>query len=216
MQEHYNKFSKLAANYIPLSPISFLNRAESLHGSRTAVIYGDLRRNWAEQALRIRALANGFASIGIRKGDTVSVLCPNIPELFELHFSLPLSGAVINTLNTRLEAETIAYILGHADSKVVIVDRQLIPLLMKAFELMGQSLPVIEICDLNIEYSTTLNGRNYEDLINSSELDANLGLPEDEWDAISLNYTSGTSGRPKGVVYHHRGAYLMALGTAAA
>lgn len=216
MQEHYNKFGKMAANYIPLSPISFLNRAESLHGSRTAIIYGDLRRNWAEQASRIRALASGLISMGVGKGDTVSVLCPNIPELFELHFALPLSGAVINTLNTRLEAETIAYILGHADTKVVIVDRQLIPLLMKAFKLMGQSLPVIEICDPNIETSTTLNGRNYEDLIGSSELGANIGLPEDEWDAISLNYTSGTSGRPKGVVYHHRGAYLMAIGTAAA
>jgi fatty-acyl-CoA synthase len=152
---------------------------------------------------------------GIEKGDTVSVLCPNIPELFELHFALPQTGAVINTLNTRREPETIAYILDHADTKLVIVDRELIPLLSKAFGLMQRQIPVVEINDPNADATHTLGGDEYESLLEAGALKG-PGLPADEWDAIALNYTSGTSGRPKGVVYHHRGAYLMALGTVAA
>lgn len=216
MQENYEKFDKVSANFVPLSPVSFLNRAEALHGARTAVIYGDLQRSWAEMAARVRAFTAGLVAMGIGKGDTVSVLCPNIPELYELHFALPLSGAVINTLNTRLEPSTIAYILSHADTKAVIVDRELIPLLTRAFEELGQTLPVIEIADPNANVSHTMGGQDYEDLLRDAEPTGSLGLPDDEWDAITLNYTSGTSGRPKGVVYHHRGAYLMALGTVAA
>lgn len=216
MQENYEKFDKVSANFVPLSPISFLHRAEALHGARTAVIYGDVQRNWTETAARVRATARGLIAMGIREGDTVSVLCPNIPELFELHFALPLTGAVINTLSTRLEPETIAYIFDHADTVAVIVDRELVPLLTLAFEKLGRSLPVIEITDPNANVTHTIGGRDYEDLLQDAEPASALGLPDDEWDAIALNYTSGTSGRPKGVVYHHRGAYLMALGTVAA
>ena len=216
MQENYEKFDKVSANFVPLSPVSFLSRAEALHGARTAVIYGDLQRSWAEMAARVRAVAAGLVAMGIGKGDTVSVLCPNIPELFELHFALPLTGAVINTLNTRLEPGTIAYILNHADTKAVIVDRELIPLLNHAFEELGRTLPVIEIADPSANVSHTMGGQDYEELLQDAEPAEALGLPDDEWDAIALNYTSGTSGRPKGVVYHHRGAYLMALGTVAA
>ena len=216
MQKHYEAFDKTAANFVPLSPLSFLNRAEALHAPRTAVIYGDMQRSWAQMATRIRQIATGLQTYGITKGDTVSVLCPNIPELFELHFALPLTGAVINTLNTRLEAETIAYILDHADTKVVIVDKELIPLLQKAFDQMGKSIPVIEISDPNVNSAHTLDGMDYENLLDDAAPIAAMDLPTDEWDAIALNYTSGTSGRPKGVVYHHRGAYLMALGTVAA
>lgn len=216
MQKNYEKFGKVAANYVPLSPVSFLNRAETLHSDRPAVIYGDLRRTWGEVATRIRGVAAGLVSLGIGRGDTVSVLCPNIPELFELQFALPLTGAVINTLNTRLEPETIAYILDHADTKAVIVDRELIPLLSMAFAAMGRSVSVIEIDDRNVAAPHTLVGKPYEELLTDGAGGAPLDLPQDEWDAIALNYTSGTSGRPKGVVYHHRGAYLMALGTAAA
>ncbi|MBO9477066.1 AMP-binding protein [Shimia sp. R11_0] len=216
MQENFDKFEKATANFVPLSPVSFLNRAEALHGQRTAVIYGDLHRSWAEMATRTRAVAAGLRAQGIARGDTVSVLCPNIPELFELHFALPMTGAVINTLNTRLEPETIAYILDHADTKVVIVDRELIPLLSQAFELLGRTIPVIEINDPAAAQTATLGGPDYETLLAHGETNAGAGWPQDEWDAIALNYTSGTSGRPKGVVYHHRGAYLMALGTVAA
>lgn len=216
MQKHYEAFDKTAANFVPLSPLSFLNRAEALHAPRTAVIYGDMQRSWAQMATRIRQIATGLQTFGIAKGDTVSVLCPNIPELFELHFAVPLTGAVINTLNTRLEAETIAYILDHADTKVVIVDKELIPLLQKAFNQMGKTIPVIEISDPNVNSVHTLDSMDYEDLLDDAAPIAAMDLPADEWDAIALNYTSGTSGRPKGVVYHHRGAYLMALGTVAA
>lgn len=215
MQENFEKFDKAAANFVPLSPVSFLYRAEALHGARTAVIYGDMQRSWAEMAARVRAIAAGFKAHGIGKGDTVSVLCPNIPELFELHFALPMTGAVLNTLNTRLEAETIAYILDHADSKLVIVDQELIPLLSQAFALLGRELPVIEINDPQAKSEHTLGGPDFETLLQSGAADGEEGWPDDEWDAIALNYTSGTSGRPKGVVYHHRGAYLMALGTVA-
>ena len=216
MQENHETLDKVAANFVPLSPVSFLSRAEALHGARTAVIYGDLQRSWAETAARVRGVAAGLVATGIGKGDTVSVLCPNIPELFELHFALPLTGAVINTLNTRLEPRTIAYILSHADTKAVIVDRELVPLLTSAFEELGRTLPVIEIADPDADVSHTMGGQKYEDLLQDAGPTGALGLPDDEWDAIALNYTSGTSGRPKGVVYHHRGAYLMALGTVAA
>ncbi len=215
MQEHFASLGKTAANHVPLSPISFLSRAECLHGSRKAVIYGDVRRNWTEVAERIHAVASGLAAAGIGKGDTVSVLCPNIPELFELHFAVPLTGAVINTLNTRLEPRTIANVLDHADTKTVVVDRELIPLLSKAFALLDRVVPVIEIDDPNYASNETLGGQKYEDLLREPAETDSLGMPADEWDAIALNYTSGTSGRPKGVVYHHRGAYLMALGTVA-
>lgn len=214
MRQTYQALQKTGANHTPLSPLSFLRRAESLHSARAAVIYGDTRRSWAETVSRIRAVAGGLVGLGLQKGDTVSVLSPNIPELFELHFALPLTGAVLNTLNTRLEPETIAYILDHADTKLVIVDRELVPLLTNAFDVLGRVLPVVEIVDPQVIAGETLGGVTYDSLTRSEPLAAEL--PGDEWDAIALNYTSGTSGRPKGVVYHHRGAYLMALGTAAA
>lgn len=214
MRRTFQDLKKTSANHVPLSPTSFLRRAENLHGARTAVIYGDIRRSWAETATRIRAVAAGLAGLGIEKGDTVSVLSPNIPELFELHFALPLTGGVLNTLNTRLEPETIAYVLDHADTKLVIVDRELGPLLAKAFSILGRALPVVEIVDPNAATGDGMGDTTYEALTRATPLTADL--PEDEWDAIALNYTSGTSGRPKGVVYHHRGAYLMALGTGAA
>ena len=149
MRHNFEALQKTRANHVPLSPLSFLRRAECLHGSRTAVIYGAIRRSWAETSARIRAVAGGLVALGVQKGDTVSVLSPNIPELFELHFALPLTGAVLNTLNTRLEPGTIAYILDHADTKLVIVVRELVPLLSKAFDILGRTLPVVEIADPN-------------------------------------------------------------------
>lgn len=213
MRHQFEALHKTRANHVPLSPLSFLRRAENLHGARTAVIYGDVRRTWAETATRIRAVARGLSDLGVQRGDTVSVLSPNIPELFELHFALPLTGGVLNTLNTRLEPETIAYILDHADTKLVIVDQELVPLLSKAFDLLGRTLPVVEIVDPATAVAS-LGGQTYEALTKAAPLP--VDSPDDEWDAIALNYTSGTSGRPKGVVYHHRGAYLMALGTGTA
>jgi fatty-acyl-CoA synthase len=216
MHKNFDMFDKTPANYVPLSPVSFLARAHDLYKDRTAVIYGDTRRSWAEMITRVEGIAAGLIARGIERGDTVTVLAPNIPELFELHYALPMTGAVLNTLNTRLEPETIAYILDHADTKLVIVDGELIPLLQRAFDLLGRTIDVIEIQDSNAAQSQTMGSPTYEDVITEPASVRPMGGPVDEWDAIALNYTSGTSGRPKGVVYHHRGAYLMALGTVAA
>lgn len=214
MLQNYEAFEYTKANYVPLSPLSFLKRAETLYGDKTAVIYGDLRVTWSEIGSRIRKLATGLNRVGINRGDTISVLCTNIPELFELHFAIPLSGAVINTLNTRLEVETIAYILEHSDSQLVIVEKSLIPLLSQALEKSGLRIPVIEICGSDESVANSPERENYEQLLTGSD-ESQFEL-NDEWEAIALSYTSGTSGRPKGVVYHHRGSYLMALGTVAA
>lgn len=216
MEQQFECLEKNAANFIPLSPISFLNRAETLHRERMAVIYGDIRRTWGETGERARKIAAGLKRHGIKKGDTVSVLCPNIPELFELHFALPLSGAVLNAINTRLEPETIAYILDHADCRLVIVDQTLSQQIKKAFDILGRKIPVVEIVDPSAPSGESISDIKFEDLLFEGTEIAPSSLPEDEWQAIALNYTSGTSGKPKGVVYHHRGAYLMVLGTVCA
>lgn len=212
MQAHYNKGTANRANYVPLSPISNLNRAAAVHGPRPAVVYGDVRYDWRTFAERVHAVAGGLQARGLGKGDTVSVICPNIPELFELSFAVPMIGAVLNTINTRLEAETIAYIFGHAETKLVIADSTLGNLVHAAFDFLGETLPLVTIRDAQGPDAGTVGESDYDRLLESPAFSGN-GLPDDEWQAIALNYTSGTSGRPKGVVYHHRGAALMAMGT---
>jgi fatty-acyl-CoA synthase len=213
MQVEFDTLAANAANQVALSPVSFLKRAALVYADRPAVTYGHVTHSWADFATRCRAVAGGLTRLGLGLGDTVSVLSPNIPALFELHFAVPLSGAVLNTINTRLEPETIAYILRHSDSKLVICDSALVPILRAAFALNGQELPVIEIVDRVAGHGPTGVGADYETLAEGPVGD--WALPEDERQALALNYTSGTSGKPKGVVYHHRGAYLMALGTVA-
>ncbi|MCU0902688.1 MAG: AMP-binding protein [Tabrizicola sp.] len=213
MRAEFDSLAASAANHVSLSPVSFLKRAALVYADRPAVTYGTVTQDWAGFAARCRAVAGGLARLGLDRGDTVSVLSPNIPELFELHFAVPLSGAVLNTINTRLEPETVAYILRHSDSRLVICDTALVPLLRAAFALNAQELPVIEIVDRMAGHSPTGIGALYDALAEGPPCD--WMLPEDEQQALALNYTSGTSGKPKGVVYHHRGAYLMALGTVA-
>ena len=215
MKEHFDALPRTAANHVALSPLSFLTRAAAVYGDREATVYGQTRRSWAEVHDRCRAVAAGLKALGIGLGDTVSVLAPNIPETFELHYAVPMTGAVLNTINFRLEAETVAYILDHADCKLVICDTAFFPLLAQAFETLGREIPVVGIQDPSQPVNDGFGGRRYSDLAATSP-DGPVILPDDEWQAIALNYTSGTSGRPKGVVYHHRGAYLMALGTIAA
>ena len=211
MQNHFDALPANMANHVALSPVSFLNRAASVHADVTATVQGSTRRTWAEVADRVRRVAAGLGARGISRGDTVSVLAANLPELMELHFAVPMSGAVLSALNTRLEAETIAFVLEHSDSKVLLVSTDLLPLAQQAMAQLQAPPAVIEIALPDRE---TVTGARYDDLLDADPLQ-NDGLPPDEWDAIALNYTSGTSGRPKGVVYHHRGAYLMALGTVA-
>lgn len=215
MRKHYEALPKVAANFVPLTPLSFLKRAETVFAHRDAVIYGSTKRNWANIGQRVRQFSSALNKAGIALGDTVSVICPNIPEIFEMHYSVPMSGAVLNTINTRLEAETIAYILDHADTKLIIADTQFHPLLSRVFEIMGRSIKVIDIIDHEAGNGAGFGDTDYETFLATGDPDAAWQMPEDEWQALSLNYTSGTSGRPKGVVYHHRGAYLMAMGTIA-
>jgi fatty-acyl-CoA synthase len=211
MQQHYDAPSRDAANHVALSPLSFLKRAETVYASRPAVTYGDTSRSWGQTGATCRSVAAGLAAMGVGAGDTVSVLSPNIPALFELHYAVPLLGAVLNTINTRLEPETLAYILDHSDCLLVICDTALAPLLRAAFAINGKTVPVVDIND--VAGSDGFGQTSYDDLAAHPPMD--WALPGDEWQALALNYTSGTSGRPKGVVYHHRGAYLMAMGTVA-
>ncbi|MEM0946313.1 MAG: AMP-binding protein [Pseudomonadota bacterium] len=211
MQKHYNANAMNGANFVPLSPVSHLNRAAHVHAERTAVVYGARRYDYETLADRVRRIAGGLQALGIGRGDTVSVISPNIPELFELHYAVPMSGGVLNTINMRLEPETIGYIFGHADTKLIIADSTFAPVVEAAFKTLGETRPVIWIRDAQGP-DPEVHGDDFEILLNGQAL-SGTGLPDDEWQAIALNYTSGTSGRPKGVVYHHRGAALMAMGT---
>lgn len=200
------------ANYAPLTPLVFIRRAAEVHGDRTAIVYGSLERTWRETWARVRRLASALQQRGVQRGDSVAALLPNTPEMIELHFAVPLVGGVLNALNTRLDAQSIRYMLEHAEARVLLVDREFAALADEAVRGLGQPLLVVDVLDASFEgkaaESTTVD---YEALL--AEGDESFdGVPiQDEWDSICLNYTSGTTGRPKGVVYHHRGAYLNAV-----
>ncbi len=203
---------KNAANHAPLTPLGFLDRTAAVFPDRTAVIHGPLRRSWAETAARCRRLASALAARGIGEGDTVAVMAPNIPELLEAHFGVPMTGGVLNALNTRLDAATIAFILEHGEAKVLIADKEFSGVVDAALEGLAETPLVIDIDDPLGAGGELLGETDYESFIAGGDPDYAWEPPADEWRAISLNYTSGTTGNPKGVVYHHRGAYLNAVG----
>jgi fatty-acyl-CoA synthase len=197
------------ANFVALSPLTFLERAASIWPHRTAVVHGAIRRSWAETFRRCRQLASALRKRGIGVGDTVAMIAANTPELFEAHFGVPLSGAVLNTINTRLDADAIAFILNHGEAKLLITDREFSPIVKKVLASLGRAIPVIDIDDPQLKEGDLLGETDYEGLLAEAEgEELRWEMPEDEWQAITLNYTSGTTGNPKGVVYHHRGAYL--------
>ncbi|HBI29971.1 MAG TPA: acyl-CoA synthetase, partial [Deltaproteobacteria bacterium] len=208
----YDELPQTPANYTALSPISFLQRAAAVHPQRTALIHGELRRTWTQADERCRRLASALQQHGIGRGDTVAVMAPNIPELYEAHFGVLMTGAVLNALNVRLEAETLAYIFDHGEVKVLLTDREFSPVIREALELAEQNPLVIDINDPLAESGELLGAMDYEALLSQGDPAFAAILPEDDWQAVTLNYTSGTTGRPKGVVYHSRGAYLLALG----
>jgi fatty-acyl-CoA synthase len=202
---------KRVANYTPLSPLSFLPKAAAIYPNRIAIVHGEWRSTWAETYARCRRLAAALEKRGVGAGDTVSVMAPNVPAIYEAHFGVPMAGAVLNTLNTRLDAESIAFQIAHGEAKVLITDREFSGVVKRALEMLERPPLVIDIDDPLHEGGTLLGEKNYEAFLQEGDSDFAWSLPEDEFGPIALNYTSGTTGNPKGVVTHHRGAYLNAV-----
>lgn len=201
----------VAANFQALSPLTFLERAGTVYPERLALINGPLRQTWGETYARCRRLGSALAARGIGLGDTVAVLAPNGPAMFEAHFGVPLCGAVLNAINTRLDAEAIGFILQHGEARVLLVDKEFGELALRAASHMAKPPLLIGIDDPTYAEGKLIGQLEYEELLAEGDPEAPWSLPEDEWQAIALNYTSGTTGNPKGVVYHHRGAHLNAL-----
>jgi fatty-acyl-CoA synthase len=216
MHMYEQGLEKGRANYVALSPVSFLSRAARVYPNRASVIYGEQRLSYAQMLDRCRRLAGALAARGVSKGDTVAVIAPNIPPLLEAHYAVPMLGAVLCPINTRLDAAAIAFILDHGEAKVLLADAELSPVVSRALAMTSRPPFVVDIADTSGPGGTRIGQADYESFIAGGDAAHEVGLPDDEWQAISLNYTSGTTGNPKGVVLHHRGAYLNASANALA
>ena len=205
---------KNPANHVALTPTTFLARTASIYPNRIATVHGSVRRTWAETSERCRRLASALKAAGVERGDTVSFMAANTPELFEAQFGVPMAGGVLGAINTRLDPATVAFILTHSETKILFTDREFSRVVSAALEMMHTRPVVYDIDDPSFDGGELLGEKDYESFLASGDPDFEWAGPNDEWDAIALNYTSGTTGNPKGVVYHHRGAYLNATSTA--
>ena len=215
MNNYNTNLEKNNANYVALSPLTFIERIKDVYPNYEALIYGNRKYSWLEVYKRVLKFASSLSKIGVGLGDTVSIMAANTPEIFEAHYSIPMTGAVINTINTRLDSKTVSYILEHSDAKVFIVDRQFKKIVSKSLENLKKKPIIIDIVDkqANLPDEGNIGDLEYESFLNKGDDNFIWKKPKDEWQAISLNYTSGTAGQPKGVVYHHRGSYLMSMGS---